>query len=312
MFSPNSVCGSVNLYVLLFCPLFLSTCTGSLFSTFSIPYTVNKPEKIYTLKKALNEVSGLNIVSENEAALIDDERGTIFYYNLKSQQITSEVNFSKGGDWEDLLMKGDTAYVLKSDGTIIEIDTRRTPLNQVIVTTHDTELSKENDTEGICYDPVNKIILIACKGKPALVGSAEQYKGKRAIYSFNTVTKKLNTTPVYLVDIHKVESILVGMQMNAVRRIMQLYNINTKVAFQPSGLAIHPFTKDIYIISAVGNILLILNPEGKILGAVKLSPKLYKQPEGITFDPSGNMFISNEGKSGKGNILKFSYKQNTI
>ena len=39
-----------------------------------------------------------------------------------------------------------------------------------------------------------------------------------------------------------------------------------------------------------------------------LSPKLFPQPEGITFKNNGDMYISNEGVSTKSTLLKFLYK----
>ena len=36
-----------------------------------------------------------------------------------------------------------------------------------------------------------------------------------------------------------------------------------------------------------------------------LDPNVFKQPEGIAFDSTGNLFITNEGRRGKGNILEF-------
>jgi sugar lactone lactonase YvrE len=70
-------------------------------------------------------------------------------------------------------------------------------------------------------------------------------------------------------------------------------------------LAIHPIYGDIYIISSVGKLLIILNRHGKVQNVEELDPKLFRQPEGICFSPKGDMFISNEGQGGKGYIVKF-------
>ena len=42
----------------------------------------------------------------------------------------------------------------------------------------------------------------------------------------------------------------------------------------------------------------------------KLDPALYNQPEGMTFAPNGDLYISNEGGEGIATILKFKYKKN--
>ena len=42
---------------------------------------------------------------------------------------------------------------------------------------------------------------------------------------------------------------------------------------------------------------------GKIKALHPLTGSAFEQPEGITFSPSGEMYISNEGGKGQGNIL---------
>ncbi len=307
MFSNNTLFTPATIGIYLFISVILSNCSNQLFAPIIVPYKLTEPTETFTLKKSLNEVSGLNLVSDSNAVLIDDEVGTLFFYNLLSEEIIKKIKFSKGGDWEDLVVKGDTAYVLKSNGTLLEIAPLSNP-GALTIKELKTSLTTANDTEGLCYDKKRNLLLIACKGQPWIKKTSERYTGMRAIYSFDIVTRKLNTTPDILIDINKVESMVIGMQKNVIRRLMNLYNISTKQSFQPAGLAIHPLNGDMYVVSAVGNVLLIINPDRKLKKAVKLSNKAFKQPEGITFDREGNLYISNEGKSGKGNILKFSYK----
>ena len=78
--------------------------------------------------------------------------------------------------------------------------------------------------------------------------------------------------------------------------------------FGPSGIAVHPLSGDIYVLSSRGKILVQLDAEGKYLDAWKLDKKNFKQPEGICFAPNGDMYISNEGRGGKANLLHFKWK----
>ena len=56
--------------------------------------------------------------------------------------------------------------------------------------------------------------------------------------------------------------------------------------------------------------LMVLDRNGKVLDLQDLDNKLFLQPEGICFSPQGDLFISNEGRGGKGYILKFKYLKN--
>ena len=76
-----------------------------------------------------------------------------------------------------------------------------------------------------------------------------------------------------------------------------------------SGIAFHPIERLNYLISSEGKFLIVMDLEGSILSFAKLPRKVFKQPEGICFSKDGTMFISNEGREGAGNILRFSYEE---
>jgi DNA-binding beta-propeller fold protein YncE len=84
------------------------------------------------------------------------------------------------------------------------------------------------------------------------------------------------------------------------------------VSFQPSGIAVHPVTGNIYIIAAVGNLVLIYSRSGDILAMIKIESKYHKQPEGICFEPDGTLYIANEGDDDKGTILQFKMKTKNL
>jgi hypothetical protein len=50
--------------------------------------------------------------------------------------------------------------------------------------------------------------------------------------------------------------------------------------------------------------LLILDKAGSIKELYQLDQNEFSQPEGISFSPTGDLFISNEGKKEPGNIMR--------
>ncbi len=83
-----------------------------------------------------------------------------------------------------------------------------------------------------------------------------------------------------------------------------------KIKFAPSAAAVHPVTKDVYIISSENKVLVIANHYGKVKDVYELDPGLFKQPEGMAFTPAGDMIISNEAADvGAPNILIFKYNR---
>jgi uncharacterized protein YjiK len=83
-----------------------------------------------------------------------------------------------------------------------------------------------------------------------------------------------------------------------------------KLELKPSAAAINPVTNELYIIASINKLLIIADRKGNVKEVYPLDPKIYKQPEGITFTPSGDLLISNEaGESGNANILIFKPKK---
>jgi uncharacterized protein YjiK len=270
------------------------------------PYDIYEPDKTYELKDYLREISGLSYYTENSLLCVNDEKGIIYKFNHKKKEVTKKYEFDKPGDYEGVEMVDSLVYVLRSDGRIFKVEhLKEKSINSV---KRRTNLSAANDTEGLGYDPSTNSLLVACKGSPA---HSNKYQGKRAIYEFSIDKNELSKTPKYLIDQDQIRKIL---EFNAYSRfsVRLMENINPSqgdITFQPSAVAVHPITKNLYVVGSVGKILVVLNPQGEILAIVKLKRKIFRQPEGICFTPDGTMFISNEGRGSKANILKYSFKQ---
>jgi uncharacterized protein YjiK len=273
----------------------------------SFPYDLDNPDERYPLPKYLTEISGLAYYEEDKILCIQDEKAEIYVFSLDKKEIVNKYVFGKHGDFEDVAVIGQTAFVLQSDGRIFEITNFEKEERKVIE--HKTSLSKKNNCEGLMYDKYSNSLFIACKGSPD-VEKDKGYKGYKAIYKFDLGKMKLNKKPEILVSLNKPDSykdinLPSGPSLNDKKSRLTKYEIG----FQPSGLAIHPVYDEIYLIASVGKILIILDRKGKVLEWRGLDPLIFDQPEGICFSPSGDLFISNEGKGGKGYILKFNLRK---
>ena len=231
----------------------------------------------------LREVSGIEFIDKNRFACVQDESGVVFIYNTSTQKIESELDFGAAGDYEGIALVNKTAYVVRSDGKIFELKdiTTKSPHIKEYATT----LTAKSDVEGITYDQKGKRLLLAIKGdEPGNVA----FKG---IYGFDLNSKKLNKNPEYKIDLNDT------VFANATGK-----KLGSRI--QPSDIAVHPKTGDIYILEGTNPQLLVLDSEGKIKNRYKIKGADFTQPEGMTFNPAGELFISNEGKKENGNILK--------
>jgi uncharacterized protein YjiK len=249
---------------------------GATTSDISIINTWHVPGK-------LKEISALCYIDEQHFGAVQDELGIIFIYNISSDKIEKEIPFAGKGDYEGLAIVGKDAFVLRADGTIFEVKNYNNSNPKTIE--HKTHLTVKNDPEGFCYDKNNNRLLIAIKGSES---NSQNYKG---IYAFNLSDMKMLKEPIYKIDLeHKVFDEFKSKDINSVMR--------------PSGITVHPKSGDIYITEGTDPKLLVLDKSGTIKSLKKLSSSDFNQPEGITFDPSRRIFISNEGSKDPGNILE--------
>lgn len=296
---------------LISCLIFLAFCRPgtpikNLPEQDSFAYDLEAPDDRYKLPGYLEEISGLSYFNKGKIACVQDEKANIYVLDLEQEKIVKEFDFGKNADYEDIAVVDKTAYVLRSDGDIYRVkDFRKKDLR---VKKYETPLKEKNDTEGLAYDPLSSSLLIACKGSPS-IEKDKLYEGYKAIYKFDLEKKELLEEPHFLIDLERLDSYK---DQNAfskfsVRVAKKLRLIESETSFEPSGLAIHPIYGEIYIISSVGKLLIILDRRGKILDVKELNPVKFRQPEGICFSPEGDMFISNEGQGGQGYILKFKF-----
>lgn len=251
-------------------------------------YSFNKP-KILELTNTLKEISGLSFY-DNAIYTHNDEDGILFKINPKSGAIEEKVKFSKDADYEGIEVLNNQAIFVKNNGDILFYN-----LSSKKIVKEKTKLNAENNVEGLCAINSNELLL-ACKGK-TLKGKSEKEKD---IYSFNISSKKLKKQPFLTIKDNKIIKFLNGKTKKKLK--------NRAIEFSPSGIAIHPKTKDIYLISARGSTLIIFDQEKKMKDIIFLNDKQLPQPEGICFDNKANLYISTEVKKGAGKIYKYSCK----
>ncbi|MEM1328300.1 MAG: SdiA-regulated domain-containing protein [Bacteroidota bacterium] len=247
-------------------------------------YDLHTPDESMILPDYLKEISGISLSADHQSLwAVQDEWGIIYQVDLMSHEVRDSISFWKDGDYEDIEVVGNTCFVLKSTGTVYrflpEADT-------LIVEKQKGGLSKEDDAEGLCYDAKQDRLLITCKN-----GDSRQ----RTIHSFDM--KEHSFAPASPMAITREALVAFLDEHPELENRDKLYNNfeAEKFKFAPSAIAIHPITDHFYVLSSKGKTLLILDRSGQIIHIQKLKKQIHAQPEGICFDASGRLYISNEG-----------------
>ena len=259
-----------------------------------------KPTQIYTLPNSLNlhEISGISPYNKNIIASEQDNLGDIFFYDLGKQEVVNRINIAPPGDFEDISIVGDNAYLLRSDGILYESENYLS--SKPAITKYQLDL-RAVDNEGLAYDSQSNSLLISTKSDVQNVGTElKSSADDRWIYSFDLTTKKLNKDPFVILSLKSVQQFIQESGINTIPK----KKFGGGIEFRPSGLAVEPRSGNLYIISSVDNLLVVSSRKGSILFVRQLDLDDFNKPEGITFLNDGNMLISNEGGNGLATIMK--------
>lgn len=269
-------------------------------------YNLTTPDKSFILPDTLREISGLTNIDSTTFACIQDENGILFIYEARKNELKRQYTFNIDGDYEGITRVDETIYVLRSDGTLFEIVNYTS--DNFKLNSYDTGIPANNN-EGLCYDPDNKRLLIACKGK---IGKGSEYKDKRVIYGFDLQTRKLTAEPVFDFDLQKIKAYATEKNLNLPTKTRKKKGqpiTEPFIKFRTSAICIHPLTKKLFLLSASDYLLFIFDMNGNIEHIEQLNPTIFNKAEGITFYDNGDMLITNEGQDNKPTVLHFKYRK---
>ena len=269
------------------------------------PYDLNNPTNTFELDVSLREISGLTTTPKPDLlAAIQDEKGQLFYINKKTGQVTPSVIFADDGDFEGIEFVGDTLWVVKSKGRLFKLwNLDKTPFDMA---TFKIESLKKANIEGLGYDAKNNRLLLAQKGEKT------DETTSRSIFAFDLKNQTPSVSKAFEVDLKQFQAFLTDKKDKRYQHLQKDYiesPVPKGIEWGPSGVAIHPISGNIFILSSINKVLTALSPKGEILEMVKLDKNRLQQPEGICFDPDGTLYISTEAKDeAKGKVLVFKQK----
>ncbi|SCX98662.1 Uncharacterized protein YjiK [Nonlabens sp. Hel1_33_55] len=253
------------------------------------PFKVNESAEYKVVQKwempgYLKEISGIAWLPDGTMACVQDEEGEIFIYDLKSEKIVQNIHFADNGDYEGIAVNKGTAYVMRSDGKIFEVERFRESGNSKTLT-YQTEFSSKNNMETLAMSSDGNYLITAPKDRDRV----DEFKG---MYKINLDSRKIDAQPM----------VKINMEDDAFVDYLEKKVYKT---FSPSDAAVNPVTGEFYILEGIDPKLVILKKDGTIKKVIELDDNEFKQPEGITFSKDGKLYISNESsKKTKANILQ--------
>lgn len=291
--------------IILILSIFIISCTNSSLKENKIDkkthpkLTIAQDYVTFNLPQELKEISGLTFINDSLIAAVEDEHGIVYFYDLANDKISRKLKFYEDGDYEDIIKVNNDLWVVNSAGDLFHILSFESENPEV--TKYKTQLKKKNDIEGLTYHKPSHSLLLSVKEK-----SLESDKNKKDIYSFSIETKTLNTTAFLEIDLDELENEFKGDAIEQYSKdfLKAIGNENLKEILKPTALAIHPTSKDLYVLSSINNVIVVYGEDKLLKKVISFTGPEFSQPEGLSFNSNGELYLSNEGQKNKGNIIQ--------
>lgn len=246
-------------------------------------YNFQKP-MVVKLPLELDEISGLAYYASDKSIFaISDEKGKLFKITPFPTLTVGLWRFSTKADFEEIVLLDSIFYVLQSNGRLnkVQFVANDTISNMEV----DFPIDSEMEFEAMFYNSLTKQLELICK---KCKGEKKKFLN---IYTFDPGKNAFADSTIAF-------------------DISEIFGENEKkFDLRVSGAAVHPLTGDIYMVSAINKLLIILDKDHGVKAFYPLSG-IFKQPEGITFADNGTLIISNEAAdAGAADLLIFNYKK---
>lgn len=265
-------------------------------------YKLNEPDHIARLPKKLKEASDVTAIGATAVAMVQDEKGIIYLYDLNTDDVIRKIKFGPKGDYEGLAQVGDVMYVLESSGVLYKINNW-----QLNASAKASELNlPTKDNEGLCYDPLSKKLLISPKSRWKKKKGGGKHK--RPVFEFDPTTDNMGVEPAFVLNTKDILAFANKHGLTIPVRTTKKGNIKENLRFLPAAVAVHPKTNEIYVVSAVDRVIVSFDRQSRLTGFSQLDKKLFMQPEGIAFLPDGTLVVVNESPKKKPGLLTFKWR----
>ncbi len=251
-------------------------------------YDLGAPARSFELPHKLHEISAIVAVGTDTVACLQDEKGVLFFFDLRLGSVRERRHFGPPGDYEGLARVGDVFWVLRSDGHLMSLrpEEREFAIDRTVAVT-----APEREFEGLAYDPHQRVLIVAPKATPKGEGA------RRPLYAVDPTTGATAPVPYATIDRDTVLAAASQLGVTVPTKTSATGDL-PRFRLKFAEVAVQPANGDLWLVSGVDRAVVVATRAGAILGVHFFAATELPQPEGATFLGDGSLVIASEGAGG--------------
>ena len=242
-------------------------------------------DQISLLPMGIESFSDITFLDSTILICLQEDKSSLVLFDLSSNQVSTPITINLPNKIIDFS---------RIDSTIILLD-NQVQVHFLLPPYDSSSLVTENDILGdwksaaTCIHESTKRMFILTQNNFDVDNPVSN-----SIYTYTISKRKLNEKALFDISISDIEMFAIENNIATPQnKFTDLSDSLSQLIFNPSAMAIHPKTNEIYILSSENRSIVVFNQFGEVQDLFFLDEKLVSNPKAMTFHPSGDLLISN-------------------
>ena len=242
-------------------------------------------DQISLLPMGIESFSDIAFLDSTILICLQEDKSSLVLFDLSSNQLSTPITINLPNKIIDFS---------RIDSTIILLDDQ-VQVHFLLPPYDSSSLVTENDILGnwksaaTCIHESTKRMFILTQNNLEIDNPISN-----SIYTYTISKRKLNEKALFDISISDIEMFAIENNIATPQnKFTDLSDSLWQLIFNPTAMAIHPKTNEIYILSSENRSIVVFNQFGEVQDLFFLDEKLVSNPKAMTFHPSGDLLISN-------------------
>ena len=242
-------------------------------------------DQISLLPMGIESFSDIAFLDSTILICLQEDKSSLVLFDLSSNQVSTPITINLPNKIIDFS---------RIDSTIILLDDQ-VQVHFLLPPYDSSSLVTENDILGnwksaaTCIHESTKRMFILTQNNLEIDNPISN-----SIYTYTISKRKLNEKALFDISISDLEMFAIENNIATPQnKFTDLSDCLSQLIFNPTAMAIHPKTNEIYILSSENRSIVVFNQFGEVQNLIFLDEKLVSNPKAMTFHPSGDLLISN-------------------